>query len=930
MAVLGATGLVVNDRLIQGNTASSIGSAVYLDQGGRVTSRATGTIQGRDGVFVAGLAGTIVNAGILSGSSGAGANLRAGGTVTNQAGGTINGYRGVAIGTGAGVVTNAGTILSTGVGADATGIYMYDGGTVTNQASGLISGRSGVVLLGTANAVSNAGRILATGTGTLVTGVYVTGGTVTNQASATIAGQVAVGGGGVPTTVVNAGTVSGTGSDGVGVSLRQGGAVTNQAGGVITASRAVTITGAAGVVVNDGLIAGNLTATLGIGVYLGQGGSVTNSATGTIQGLIGIEALNAAATVVNAGTVTGGAAGAGVHLGAGGTLTNEATGLVTVVDANAGASIINAGRLFGVAGPFFGSASYSNGVDLDGGGLITNLASGVIKGWAGIVATNGDATISNVGTVIGDGSGFRANGIDLSGGHVTNQVGGHILGYSGVVVRENAGTIVNAGSIRVNDPTGDGVGLRAGGLVVNQSGARIDAGYGVRIGGQAGTLVNAGTIIGWSGTAVALAAGFSHHVTLAPGSVFDGIVDGGNELGSSPASTLHLDSAASAGTITALGTQFINFAQTTITAGAQWVMTGVNQVGAAGTITNLGTLTLNNASLTGGADLINNGFVILDPSLMEIGDLIGSGFVTIDAGSTLSVGGTADATATVDFIASSGMLQLDDPFGFDGLIGGFAPGILIDLPDAMVAESSTILAGNTLQIVIAGGGTIDLRLDPTETFEFQSIIVNGDEISISPPCFRAGTLIETTRGPVAVEALVAGDQVITAGPSGPGARPVTWIGHRAVACDRHPDPAKVWPVRVRADAFGEGMPNRDLWLSPDHAVFVDGVLVPVKHLIDGVAIVQEAAASVTYFHVELPLHDVLLAEGLPCESYLDSGDRANFDNGGAVIRLHPDFARTVWEAAGCAPLHVTGPVIEAVRVRLQGWSPTEAAQTRAG
>lgn len=75
-------------------------------------------------------------------------------------------------------------------------------------------------------------------------------------------------------------------------------------------------------------------------------------------------------------------------------------------------------------------------------------------------------------------------------------------------------------------------------------------------------------------------------------------------------------------------------------------------------------------------------------------------------------------------------------------------------------------------------------------------------------------------------------------------------------------------------------------------------------------------ASVTYFHVELARHAVLLAEGLPAESYLDTGDRSDFGNGGGAMTLHPDFASLQREAGACAPLVITGPVLEAVRDRL--------------
>jgi hypothetical protein len=123
-------------------------------------------------------------------------------------------------------------------------------------------------------------------------------------------------------------------------------------------------------------------------------------------------------------------------------------------------------------------------------------------------------------------------------------------------------------------------------------------------------------------------------------------------------------------------------------------------------------------------------------------------------------------------------------------------------------------------------------------------------------------------------------------------------------------------LRIKADALAHGVPSRDVLISPDHAIFLEGVLIPVKHLADGAAIAPEPCAEITYYHVELPRHDVLLADGLPAESYLAADNRDSFDNGGATIRLHPDFATRVWEADGCAKLAVTGPEVERVRSRL--------------
>ena len=178
-------------------------------------------------------------------------------------------------------------------------------------------------------------------------------------------------------------------------------------------------------------------------------------------------------------------------------------------------------------------------------------------------------------------------------------------------------------------------------------------------------------------------------------------------------------------------------------------------------------------------------------------------------------------------------------------------------------------------------------------------------------CFVAGTRIGAEHGGIAVEALRVGDRVQTL-LSGK-AEPVVWIGHRHVDCRRHPQPRMVWPVRILAGAFGPGRPCRELWLSPDHAVYVIDVLIPVKHLINGATIAQVPVDAVTYYHVELSRHDVLLAEGLPAESYLETGERANFANGGTVVRQAAEFSTRTWEAHGCAPLVVAGPRLIAVR-----------------
>jgi hypothetical protein len=182
-------------------------------------------------------------------------------------------------------------------------------------------------------------------------------------------------------------------------------------------------------------------------------------------------------------------------------------------------------------------------------------------------------------------------------------------------------------------------------------------------------------------------------------------------------------------------------------------------------------------------------------------------------------------------------------------------------------------------------------------------------------CYVAGTRILTERGETPIELLRVGDRIVTL--TGRH-RPVVWLGHRTVACRSHPHPRSVFPVRIHRHAFGADAPHRDLLLSPDHAVFAHGVLIPVRRLVNGTTIVQEQWERVTYWHVELASHDVIVAEGLACETFLDTGNRRAFANPGAAVDLHPAFAGSAaaWRARGCMRLVEDGAVLASVRARL--------------
>ena len=186
-------------------------------------------------------------------------------------------------------------------------------------------------------------------------------------------------------------------------------------------------------------------------------------------------------------------------------------------------------------------------------------------------------------------------------------------------------------------------------------------------------------------------------------------------------------------------------------------------------------------------------------------------------------------------------------------------------------------------------------------------------------CFATGTRIATARGEVAVEDLRVGDLVVTAHGGAP-LQPVVWLGHTRTNVARHPDRAKVAPVLIKAGALADGVPARDLRVSPEHAMSIDGHLVPARLLVNGTTIVQEMwCPEVTYWHVELPAHGLLVSEGAVSESYFDDGNRNQFDNYG-ITTLFKDFesqrGNGQYAANACQPVIQPGPALDRIRARI--------------
>jgi hypothetical protein len=189
-------------------------------------------------------------------------------------------------------------------------------------------------------------------------------------------------------------------------------------------------------------------------------------------------------------------------------------------------------------------------------------------------------------------------------------------------------------------------------------------------------------------------------------------------------------------------------------------------------------------------------------------------------------------------------------------------------------------------------------------------------------CFTPGTRIRTASGTRLIEDLCEGDLVQT---KDNGLQPLRWIGKRRMTGARLFAMPKLRPVRIAGGALGLEQPDHDLLVSPGHRMLIKGavarslfnaseVLVAAKDLINGTTItVDMQAREVTYIHVLLDQHQVLMANGVETESFhpasaalatLDASDRQRLLSQYPQLEYDPhtygSFARRTLSASEAA------------------------------
>ncbi|QPM91984.1 Hint domain-containing protein [Pseudooceanicola algae] len=327
----------------------------------------------------------------------------------------------------------------------------------------------------------------------------------------------------------------------------------------------------------------------------------------------------------------------------------------------------------------------------------------------------------------------------------------------------------------------------------------------------------------------------------------------------------------------------------------------------------------------------NGGSLTLDQGLLNISaldaftfNIVDDGEIILD-GSGLSVGsGITNLLSSyhVDFSgATVGRFEYDPP-GLSVLgainfnVTGMQAGDELDLGGESWAGSSynAVTEVLTLEYGTGFGGALDqnvyahIEMSPADYAIFsasEGTYLSGGDFTYPGiiVCFGSGTRILTIDGYLPVESLRKGMLLRTYDGS---LAPIVWVGCStldAYALDLLPN---MWPIRIGRDALGTGFPERDLEVSPQHRIFVNGHsihsvseapfgLLAAKHMTDlpGIDVVRKPA-EVTYYHILLENHEVIWAENLPTESMYIGPYTARSLNPGTrseIEQLIPEYAR---------------------------------------
>jgi autotransporter passenger strand-loop-strand repeat protein len=543
----------------------------------------------------------------------------------------------------------------------------------------------------------------------------------------------------------------------------------------------------------------------------------------------------------------------------------------------------------------------------DIGAQIAAVLANVISGSSGAAtvmsATSSASTASSSGVVVSDGARLVISaGIDndltiTNGGMAIISSGGAV---SAADIAGAAGLFVSSGGEAVSATlsAGGGIYILGGGVtsdsfVLSGSAEYVDGGSSlspVISNGAAENVSSNGVVRGADilngGTELLYAGGVadgSHIFSGAVDAVFGGMansarINGGTQWDYGTVN----DAIVSGGGLQQVDTGGIANDTTLLNNGSEVVYSGGSAL--VTSVNSGGTQYLSGGTAFG--DMISTGGTVSVQGGMLSNATIAGGVLVVDGGGAVS--------GAVDFSGTGGQLQLLSGVTLAAVISGFAQTDILDLASLSFVSGATAVLSGTDLTVTAGGVNASFAVADAAGSHFIATEdgSGGTDIVLAPVCYLAGTRILSRRGEIPVELLRIGDEIPTLHA---GMQRIKWIGTRAYAAPfcNHRD---VLPVCIKAGALADGVPSRDLLVSPGHALCLDAVLVHAKRLVNGVSIVQSGPMDVVaYFHIELDTHEIIWAENCPAETFVDDYFRPRFQNAAAFYALYPG------ETAGAKP-----------------------------
>ncbi|WP_256940142.1 Hint domain-containing protein [Acetobacter malorum] len=561
-----------------------------------------------------------------------------------------------------------------------------------------------------------------------------------------------------------------------------------------------------------------------------------------------------------------------------------------------------------------GITTFGGSLNIGSGGFVesSHASSGYIN-----VATGGSGT----GNTIFEGGQLNALGgtltdSTLSGGELWVSSGGKASG----VQDGSSGSAV--GRIYVSNGTLDDATVNGGTVFVGSKGIFENS-----ILSGSGTLSNTDTANHTQDYANITSGGYASGITTQGGSLN---VSSGASVDKSTASAgyINIQSGASGTGNTVAGNQAqLNvlggtLTSSTVIAGEFNVQNGgkANIVAVSGGVLKDDAATVTSATIggSGSANIISGG--VLSASTVTNGGVVNvdstsklSGETTISNGGQLILNGSA-GNGSIVMEGASSLLTISGDTMPTNVISGLQNGGRIDLVNLKnVTMTQTTSNGIDFLGTDESGKTVDFHLNiPNANTIGYKIIADGHGGLYYEVCFLPGSMIRTVNGDIAVENLQIGDPIVAFDwkNNKDVVRSVVWAGkaHATVRPGLPADEAG-YPVRVLKNAIADGVPYKDMLITPEHCLFFDGQFVPARMLVNGKSIFYDTSiTSYDYYHVETEEHSVITADGMLTESYLDTGNRSSFHQEGTVISLR-STVRT-WEHDAGAPLCVDRAFVE--------------------